>query len=74
MYVKVFFAEIGDLVKLSRLVGQAPCQILGLNNARCESDLVGREVLVEVCVGALRRDIGQYYKEEEGCVMTDRST
>ena len=64
MYAKVLFEEIGDLVRLSRLTGCAPCQILALNNATRESDLVGREVLVDVDVGALRREVGPYYIED----------
>ena len=72
MYAKVFFSEIGDLVRLSRLVGCAPCQVLGLNNVTRESDLVGRDILIAVNIGALGRSVGQYYVEEEGQVALRR--
>ena len=65
MYAKVFFSEIGDLVRLSRLVGQAPCKILGTNNAMRESDLLGKEVFVDVEMGALVRNVGSYYIEDD---------
>ncbi|MCL2569690.1 MAG: hypothetical protein FWE16_00610 [Firmicutes bacterium] len=68
MYAKIKFNQIGDLVQISQFSGSAPCQILSLNSAKCEEDLVGREIQVRIVTAKLVREVGSYYVVENGIV------
>ncbi|MCL2756212.1 MAG: hypothetical protein FWE45_04155 [Firmicutes bacterium] len=66
MYVKIKFQKTGELVNIAKFSGMAPCQILNLNKATIEEDLVGQEILVKMNSIALRREVGWYWQLKDG--------
>jgi len=68
MYLKVKFAQFGDLLQLSKFCGMAPCQILRLNKATREHELEGREILIKVDTASLVRDVGWYWELKDGSI------
>ena len=69
MYVKVKFERVGELIKISEFSGMAPCQILRLNKATKEDELIGKEILVNVNIVALQREVGWYWKLDNGKIL-----
>jgi len=66
MYLKVKFEEIGQLIKISAFCGMAPCQILRLNKATKEEELINREILVKINTVVLQREIIWYWHQKDG--------
>lgn len=73
MHIKVKFEGVGDLVVLSQFFGAAPCQVLALNQAKNEHELVGREILVPVSTPAMIRTIDWYYVTDQSKILVRRT-
>jgi hypothetical protein len=73
MYAKIRFGGVGDLVQIAKFCGMAPCQILTMNKAANESDLVGKEITIKVELAALVREVGDYYVEKDGNIERVKS-
>jgi len=69
MFIKIPFNEVGELAKIAMMTGSAPCQILSTNNARFETELIGREISVRIEIARLVRSVGLHYKNEDGNVV-----
>ena len=69
MTIKIAFKEVGDLVEICKFAGVAPCQVLCLNKARSEEELVGREIFVNMSVASLARDVGRVFTIQNGEVL-----
>ena len=64
MIVKTTFVAGANLVGLCKRCGCAPCQVLVLNNARSEAELVGRTIDVPVVTSNFVRSMGTAFVQE----------
>jgi len=67
------FSSVGDLVNLSQFCGAAPCQILAMNRARSEKELIGRMIKIPLNTSVLVTPANRSYVEENGGVRLVKS-